>query len=189
MIGSGVDGVLCNYGVAKHYRDVFTNRIPVVLRLDGGESVHRSDWLAYDEWRQLFTVEDAVSIGADAVFTMTFVGGPSELDTLEVTSPSAAEAGLPLMVEALPCKGERVPDPMDPDVMASAARLAFEHGADLIKNYYTGRREGYRKSVEATPIPTLPRCTRTPTSGSGVFTTCSLRSTTTSCPVADPRGR
>jgi class I fructose-bisphosphate aldolase len=41
-----------------------------------------------------------------------------------------------VMVEALPCIGvERIPDPMAADAMASAARIAFELGADIVKTY------------------------------------------------------
>jgi class I fructose-bisphosphate aldolase len=158
LLGSGVDAVLCNFGVLKHHRDLLAGRVPVVMRLDGGESVLRADWLAYREWRQLFSVEDAVAAGADAVVTMLFLGADAELDTFEVTARAAGQArraGVPLMVEALPCPSERVPDPVDPKLMADAARIAFEHGADLIKNYYTGSAETYAQSVAATPLPTL----------------------------------
>ena len=46
-------------------------------------------------------------------------------------------ANLPLVVEALSCPSERIPDPNAPEAMASAARISFEHGADLVKSYYT----------------------------------------------------
>ena len=34
-----------------------------------------------------------------------------------------------MMVEALPCPGPDVPDPLDAELMADACRIAFEHGA------------------------------------------------------------
>ena len=71
--------------------------------------------------------------------------GPSASSTLEITAEVAAEcldAGLPLMVEALPCPCERIPDPHSADAMASACRIGFEHGADVIKTYaHRQRRE------------------------------------------------
>jgi DhnA family fructose-bisphosphate aldolase class Ia len=39
--------------------------------------------------------------------------------------------------------------------MASAARLAFEHGADYIKTYYTGSPESFRTVIENCPVPCL----------------------------------
>lgn len=153
-----VDSVLANYGMLKRFRPVFADRLPVIMRLDGGETIYRSDWLAYDEWRQLYDPTTAAQAGADAVATMTFLGAECELDTLEITARAAVaadEVNLPVMAEALPCRGDRIPDPLDPKAMADAARVAFEHGADLIKNYYTGTVEGYARSVEAVPAPVL----------------------------------
>jgi DhnA family fructose-bisphosphate aldolase class Ia len=60
--------------------------------------------------------------------------------------------GLPLMVEALPCPSERIPNPKAPEAMASAARLGFEHGADLVKTYYT---EDFRQVTGNCPVPVL----------------------------------
>jgi DhnA family fructose-bisphosphate aldolase class Ia len=61
-------------------------------------------------------------------------------------------ANLPLVVEALPCPSERIPDPRAPDAMASAARLGFEHGADLVKSYYT---EDFERVTGNCPVPVL----------------------------------
>jgi class I fructose-bisphosphate aldolase len=61
-------------------------------------------------------------------------------------------ANLPLVVEALPCPSERIPDPKAPEAMASAARIAFEHGADLVKSYYT---ENFREVTDNCPVPVL----------------------------------
>jgi DhnA family fructose-bisphosphate aldolase class Ia len=36
--------------------------------------------------------------------------------------------------------------------MASAARIAFEHGADLVKSYYT---ENFREVTDNCPVPVL----------------------------------
>ncbi len=44
---------------------------------------------------------------------------------------------------------------MNHEVMASAARLAFEHGADAIKNCHTGSVESSRYVTESCPIPMM----------------------------------
>lgn len=152
-----VDSVLMNYGALKRFGAELAN-LPVVMRVDGGESTYRSDWLAYDDWRQLYTADDAAAAGAAGVATMTFLGAECELETMQITARTAVGAarhGLSLMVEALPCPGPRIPDPTDAKAMADAARIAFEHGADLIKNYFTGSVDGYAQSVRAVPIPVL----------------------------------
>ena len=63
--------------------------------------------------------------------------------------------GLPVMVEALPCPGERILDPSDADAMASACRIGFEHGADVLKTYATGSAASFRKVTGSCPAPVL----------------------------------
>ena len=154
---AGADAVMTSFGIAKRYRAELA-AIPFVLRLDGGPSLFREDWLAYTEWQQLHSVGDAISLGAAAVATMAFMGIPVELKTMAITADVASEClahELPLLVEALPGKSERVPDPLAPEAMASAARLGFEHGADVVKCYYTGDVDTFRTVVENCPIPVL----------------------------------
>jgi DhnA family fructose-bisphosphate aldolase class Ia len=86
---------------------------------------------------------------------MAFVGIPVELETYRAVARVAGEclrANLPLVVEALPCPGERIPYPKAPDAMASAARIGFEHGADFVKSYYT---EDFSKVTDNCPVPVL----------------------------------
>jgi DhnA family fructose-bisphosphate aldolase class Ia len=126
-VDDGADAVMTTFGVAKRYREQLTDRIPTILRLDGGPSLYREDWLAHTEWSLLHSVEDALF-------------------------GECVRVGLPLMVEALPCPSERIPNPKAPEAMASAARLGFEHGADLVKTYYT---EDFRQVTGNCPGPVL----------------------------------
>ena len=141
--------------MAKRCREQLAGRIRSLIRLDGRPSLYREDWLAYTEWSLLHSVEEAILLGADAVVLMAFVGIPVELETCRAVARVAGEclrANLPLVVEALPCPSERIPDPKTPDAMASAARLGFEHGADFVKSYYT---QDFRKVTENCPVPVL----------------------------------
>lgn len=158
VVNAGADGLLGTFGLIKHFRSRLAGRISTILRLDSGPSIYRQDWMAYTEWSLVHTVQDALALGADAVAVMAFIGSPIELETLRIVSRVASEctnAKLPLIVEAIPCRNERIPDTKAADVMASAARIAFEHGADLIKTYYSGSPEGFRHVVETCPVPVL----------------------------------
>jgi DhnA family fructose-bisphosphate aldolase class Ia len=158
VVAAGAGGLMTTFGVVKRHRERLIGRIPTILRLDGGPSLYREDWLAYTEWRLLHSVEDALRLGVDGVVLMAFVGIPVELETYRIVARVAGDclaANLPLLVEALPCASERIPDPKAPEAMASAARLGFEHGADLIKTYYTGTPESFRHVVDNCPVPTL----------------------------------
>jgi fructose-bisphosphate aldolase, class I len=159
VMEAGADGILTSYGVVKKYRNRILGRVPLFMRLDGGPSMYRQDWLKYTEWSLLHSVEDAQNFGVDGVCVMCFLGGEVELRTFEIVARVASEcgvSGLPVMVEALPCLDlQRIPKPLSPDAMASAARIAFEHGADLLKTYYTGTPEGFRVVTKNCPVPTL----------------------------------
>jgi DhnA family fructose-bisphosphate aldolase class Ia len=158
MIAAGADAIMTSYGVIKRYRERLIGQIPTLLRLDGGPSHYREDWLKYTEWSLLHSVEDARGLGVDGVCTMVFIGAEVELDTLEITAEVAgacADDGLPLMVEALPCPCERIPDATDADSMASACRIGFEHGADVLKTYATGSAESFARVTASCPAPVL----------------------------------
>ena len=158
VIDAGADAIMTSFGVVKRYQDKLIGRVPTVMRLDGGPSLYREDWLAYTEWSLLHSVEDALRLGADGVCLMAFVGIPVELETYRIVARVATEclaANLPVMVEALPARSERIPDPNDAVAMASAARIGFEHGADLIKTYYTGSTSSFRRVTDNCPVPTL----------------------------------
>lgn len=157
-VAAGADGVMTTFGIIKRYRANLIGHIPTILRLDGGPSTYREDWMAYTEWHLLHTVEDALQLGVDGVVLNLFLGLPVEAKTYQLISKVAAQCtriNLPLMVEAVPCRSERVPDPKSAEAMASACRLAFEHGADLVKTYYTGTVDGFRHVTYNCPAPVL----------------------------------
>lgn len=167
-------GIMTTYGVIKRYaaelraikqareNSTDTGDFKVVLRLDGGPSRFLEDWLEYTEWGLLHSVDTAVRLRGeglvDGVCVMGFLGSKVETITFGIVAQVAEEcrrAGLPLMVEALPCRGPRIPDPLNADAMASAARIAFERGADVIKTYYTGSVESFQQVTRNCPIPVL----------------------------------
>jgi DhnA family fructose-bisphosphate aldolase class Ia len=159
VIEAGADGIMTSYGVVKKYGKRLIGRVPTFLRLDGGPSIFREDWLKYTEWSLLHSVEDAGDLGVDGVCVMCFIGGEVELRTFEILGKVASEchaAELPVMVEALPSlDAARIAKPQESEAMASAARIAFEHGADIVKTYYTGTPEGFRQVTSNCPVPTL----------------------------------
>ncbi len=158
VIDAGADAVMTTFGVIKRYQDKLIGRVPTILRLDGGPSLYREDWLANTEWALFHSLEDAHKLGVDGVVLCLFIGIPCELETLRIVAKVASDcmaSRLPLMVEALPCQSERIPDAKAANPMASAARIGFERGADLIKTYYTGSPESFREVTENCPVPCL----------------------------------
>jgi DhnA family fructose-bisphosphate aldolase class Ia len=158
VLNAGADAVMTSYGVIKRYRDKLIGRVPTYLRLDGGPSSYLEDWLQYTQWSLLHTVDDARRLGVDGVCLMGFMGARVEMTTYEIVGRVVGDCaidGLPVMVETLPCPNERIPNPNDADAMASASRIGFELGADIIKTYYTGSPESFRKVTGTVPAPVL----------------------------------
>ncbi len=158
VLDAGADAVMTSYGVVKHYKTRLIGRVPTYLRLDGGPSIYREDWLKFSEWSLLHTVEDARALGVDGVCLMGFLGATVEMRTYEIVARvvgDCARDGLPVMVETLPCPAERIPNPMDAGAMASASRIGFELGADIIKTYYTGSAESFRQVTASCPVPVM----------------------------------
>jgi class I fructose-bisphosphate aldolase len=158
VIEAGADAIMTSFGVVKHYRERLIGRVPTIMRVDGGPSMYREDWLQNTEWQLLHGVDEALALGADGVCTMVFMGSEVEVETLAITADVAGiclREELPLMVEALPCPCERIPDPNDAGAMASACRLGFEHGADVLKTYATGSAESFRQVTANSPVPVL----------------------------------
>ena len=149
------DAVMMTVGVAKRYQKQLIGRFPTILRLDGGPSTYREDLLAYTEWSLLHSVEEALPIGTYGVVVMAFVGIPVELQPYRITAKLAVECirvNSPLMVGALPCPSERIPKSKAAEAMASATRFALEHGADVVKSYYTGTQDGFRRVTDNCPV-------------------------------------
>jgi class I fructose-bisphosphate aldolase len=135
LLNAGADALMVSYGTLKRYGRLIHGRAPVIARIDGGPSVRTGTWREYDDWRLMYDVEDVAALGADAIVVMHFVGAPVEMDTLQNLADAAAQcqrAGLPLLVEALPCPHPNIPNIFDAEAIAMAARIAAEYGADFI---------------------------------------------------------
>jgi class I fructose-bisphosphate aldolase len=158
VLAGGADGIMTTYGVAKQFNHLTAGKATMIVRLDGWASCYCESWLQYSGWQQLYTVQDALRVGADAVIVNYFMGGPAEHDSLRVLANAAAEAdhlGVPLVAECLPCPGPEIPDPNNEEFIAVAARIANEHGADVIKCYYSGSAEGFRRVTSTNPAPVM----------------------------------
>jgi DhnA family fructose-bisphosphate aldolase class Ia len=158
IVAGGPDGIMTTYGILKQFRHLLAPHMGLILRIDGGATIFREKWNEYTRWRLLFSIDAAVRLGVDAVICMGYFGSECELETVEIICRVAAEAataGLPVAVEALPVPGPTVKNPYDAELVATAARLAAEYGADMIKTYYTGSAESFARVTSCCPVPVL----------------------------------
>ncbi|WP_078394353.1 class I fructose-bisphosphate aldolase [Shouchella patagoniensis] len=154
LMKSGLDAVLVTYGMAKAYADAF-GRLGMLIRADASTEIFDP---SVPRTMASITVEDAVRLGADGIISMTFPGADNEAESHRIASVLAKDAdqwNMPFMCETLPF-GYAVTNEAsnDPNVIAVAARIGTEFGADIIKTRFSGRAED-RAIVNAANCPVL----------------------------------
>ena len=145
-----VDAVVINRGIAKR---VDTGNAGLIVHLSG-ISIHCPD---PDNKVQICSVSDAVRLGADAVSVHVNVGAKQEARMLSILGKVACECdnyGIPLLAMMYP-RGPNIKDSHGVDIVAHAARLGAELGADIIKTNYTGDIESFKKVVSSCPVPVI----------------------------------
>jgi class I fructose-bisphosphate aldolase len=133
----GFTGFALQKGVAKMYKENYSGKVPLILKLNGRTEIVPKDE-AYSP--QIASVKEAVSLGADAVGYTVYVGSPREADMFREfgrIQEEAEDCGLATVVWAYP-RGRHVPDEKKPELVAYAARVALELGADIVKINYPG---------------------------------------------------
>jgi putative autoinducer-2 (AI-2) aldolase len=108
------------------------------------------------------SVEEALALGVDAVAASAFIGSEFEHETLVDMASLATECrkwNVPLLgVMGLGKTNEE--KKKDPRFIALGARVGAEHGADIIKTYYT--ETDFEKVVAGCPVPVMiaggPKC-------------------------------
>lgn len=153
IVAGGADAILTTYGIANRYQDVLRN-VGLILRMDGGSSSLNNN----NECPELlYSVEDALKIGADAMACMGFPGAPYEHKCMKNVAELAAkgrEWGIPLMAEMLP-GGFDPSIPNSIDNLVLTARTGCEYGANIIKTSFAGTAEEYKRVIDASYQPVV----------------------------------
>lgn len=155
IAAGGPDGVLATWHIAREYADAFA-RTGLVLRVDGG-TTELGGFPDGDVSTLLYTVEDAVRIGADAIVMLVFIGQQDEHRSLARLGAVVREAelyGLPVMAEVIPGGWGRAVD-WNIENVALGARIAAEFGADIVKTVSPTTPEEFRAVVDACPVPVV----------------------------------
>lgn len=100
------------------------------------------------------TVADAIRLGADAIAVGISAGSSNQAAMLEMLNRVVEEAhlnGIPVVCHAYP-SGELWGDRKgSTESILYASRAAAELGADIVKTWYPGSADEFRKIVEGTP--------------------------------------
>jgi fructose-bisphosphate aldolase/2-amino-3,7-dideoxy-D-threo-hept-6-ulosonate synthase len=153
------DAILVSGGMLPHIAPA-VGSLGIIARLDGGFTRFANEVVDY---QQMMSIQDAVTVGADAGIVFTLVGTPVEGPSLHRLGMNAAAAqthGLPLVSEIIPPSllnnhfGMQIfpKPPRNVNVneeIAQTMRIGAEAGADIIKTRYSGDPESFRRSVKS----------------------------------------
>jgi len=157
LLKGGVDAVLVHKGIAKH---VDAGNAGLIVMLSGMSNLSPN----INSKVQVCSVQEAIRLGADAVSVHVNVGAQDEdkmLFNLGKVADECETYGLPLLAMMYP-RGPKIQSEHAPDVVAHAARIGAELGADIIKANFTGNVDTFKTVVESCPVPVViaggPKC-------------------------------
>ena len=145
IVANGADAFLTTFGIVKNFWNILKDK-GIILRIDGGVSFIREGNKSYN---QLFSVEDALTLGADAVACMGLPGTNDESHTLNYLAKIVADAHkwkVPVLAEMIP-GGFIKKELHTPENIALSARIGVELGADIIKTEYTKDVDSFKNMV------------------------------------------
>jgi predicted phospho-2-dehydro-3-deoxyheptonate aldolase len=157
LVEGNADAILVHKGIAKR---IDTGQAGLIVMLSGMSNLSPN----LNAKVQVCSVQEAIRIGADAVSVHVNVGAQDEdkmLQNLGKVSEECDLFGLPLLAMMYP-RGPKIENEHLPEVVAHAARIGAELGADIIKTNYTGDIETFKTVIESCPVPVViaggPKC-------------------------------
>jgi DhnA family fructose-bisphosphate aldolase class Ia len=154
---SWTDAWLMTKGIFTHVYEPKGNK-GIILRASGGATIAGPD---ITREGVTASVEELLMLSADAVAFSVYIGSPNEHETLRSLSmlaDSCRRWEIPLV--GVTAVGKDKEKAQDPKFIALCARVAAEHGADIVKTYYTA--EDFEKVTAGCPVPIAiaggPKC-------------------------------
>lgn len=140
-------GVILQKGIAEKYYRKKGYKVPLIVKLNGKTNLVK-DQDPYSP--QVCSVEEALIYGAKAVGYTIYVGSeyePIMTQEFGIIEQEAEKEGIPVIAWMYP-RGRNIPDESDPKVIAYAARVGLELGADIVKIRYTGDIASFKWAVQ-----------------------------------------
>ena len=153
---SAVTALAVHKGLAETYYQDYEDDVPLLLKINGNSSLgERDDYYSPKQCTVKYAVEE---LGADAVGYTMYAGSDHEDEMWEdfrEVQEEARKYDVPVVMWAYP-RGhgiehkDKYDSDTDPDVIAYAARLGLELGADVVKCKYPGSKEDTEKVLRNT---------------------------------------
>ncbi|SHK46593.1 Cgl0159 family (beta/alpha)8-fold protein [Paramaledivibacter caminithermalis] len=167
VIKGGADSILISPGQLMNNKETIrSSDIFVILRVDwmnalrlGKENTKNALPCSKLMHTSIMSIKEALEYDVDAVVAYYVVGYDEEieegtlLNCIEI-SKQCHELDVPFIMEPMIIKGQ-VNGAMDAKILADAARISQEIGADALKIPYTGDKETFKSLVDGITIPIL----------------------------------
>jgi fructose-bisphosphate aldolase, class I len=142
------DAVIFQKGIAEKYnKEIKKSKVPLIIKMNGKTNLYDGEPMS----EQLCTVKEAIKLGASAVGYTIYIGSKHEskmLSEFENIKRDAVKAKIPVIAWVYPGKAN-MQGRTDDEVMAYAARIALEIGADIAKIKYTGNPKALAWAVKS----------------------------------------
>jgi class I fructose-bisphosphate aldolase len=136
-------GIIFQKGLAEKYYD---GRVPLIVKVNGKTSLPKGEPIA----RQNCSVKHAAELGARAVGYTIYAGSAHESVMLEEFGRMQEEAhklNMAAIAWIYP-RGEAIKNDSAPEIIAYAARVGLEAGADAVKIKYPGTVDAFKWAVK-----------------------------------------
>ncbi len=153
LAAGGVDAVVLHKGALRYVDHRHFMQTSLVLHLSAS-TVHAPD---PDAKYLVTSVEEALRLGADAVSVQVNLGSRGEaaqVRDLGLVAEACDRWNMPLLAMMYP-RGPKIDDPRDPTLVAHAATLAADLGADIVKVPYVGSPERMAEITRDCPVPLI----------------------------------
>jgi 2-amino-4,5-dihydroxy-6-oxo-7-(phosphonooxy)heptanoate synthase len=153
LVGTGVDAVVLHKGSLRHVDHRRFGDMSLILHLNASTR-HAPD---PDAKYLVAHVEESLRLGADAVSVHVNMGSRQEARQVADLAAVAEECdrwNVPLLAMVY-ARGPQIGDSHAPDLVAHAALLAADLGADIVKTDYVGTPEQMADVVRDCPIPVI----------------------------------
>ncbi|MCX9192906.1 2-amino-4,5-dihydroxy-6-one-heptanoic acid-7-phosphate synthase [Carbonactinospora thermoautotrophica] len=151
LAANGVDAVVLHKGSLRYIDGRWFTQTALIVHLSASTK-HAPDPNAK---YLVASVEEALRLGADAVSVHVNLGSQDErqqIADLAAVSEACDRWNVPLLAMMYP-RGPKIENPRDPALVAHAASLAADLGADIVKTVYTGSVAEMAEITQNCPVP------------------------------------
>jgi len=151
VIKGGANATVVHKGIVTSTNRTEDTDIGLIIHLSASTSLNPESYGKIP----VCDVEEALTLGADAVSVHVNIGAGTESSMLEFLGRTAKECnrwGVPLLAMMYP-RGDKVG--VNIETVKLVARVGAELGADIIKCPYTGSTESFEEVVNGCPVPVV----------------------------------